>query len=75
MYLQVGAFGSRMNAEQLRRRLVDNIAEQVQVRMATGNKAPLYKVHVGPLKSRSSASDVSQRLASLGLKDSHIVHE
>lgn len=75
MYLQVGAFGSRTNAEQLRRRLVDNIAEQVQVRTASGKKATLYKVRVGPLESRTSAKGVSQRLASLGLKSAHIVVE
>jgi rare lipoprotein A len=75
MYLQVGAFGSRLNAEQLRRRLVKNLAEQVQVRTADGRKAPLYKVHVGPLDSRTEAKDVSQRLASLGLEGTHIVIE
>jgi rare lipoprotein A len=75
MYLQVGAFGSRMNAEQLRRRLVDNIAAKVQVRSSDGKKATLYKVRVGPLDSRRSANDMSQRLASLGLKSSHIVVE
>lgn len=75
VYLQVGAFGSRMNAEQLRRRLVDNMAEQVQVRSADSKKSPLYKVRVGPLDSRNEAKDLSQQLASLGLKGSHIVVE
>ena len=73
MYLQVGAFGSRTNAEQLRRRLAENVAEAVQVRTAAGKTATPYKVQVGPLDSRSTAKDVSQRLASLGLKSSHIV--
>jgi len=75
MYLQVGAFGSRLNAEQLRKRLVDNLAEQVQVRTADGKKSQLYKVRVGPLDSRTEAKDLSQQLASLGLKSSHIVEE
>lgn len=75
MYLQVGAFGNRTNAEQLRRQLANNVAEQVQVRTADGRKTPLYKVHVGPLDSRTKAKDVSQQLASLGLKHSHIVVE
>lgn len=75
MYLQVGAFGSRLNAEQLRRRLVIHIAEQVQVRTIDGQASPWYKVHVGPLDSRKSAKDLSQRLASMGLAESHIVVE
>lgn len=75
MYLQVGAFGSRTNAEQVRRQLAHRIAEQVEVRMIDGSEAHWYKVHVGPLESRKSAKDLSQRLASLGLKESHIVVE
>ena len=75
MYLQVGAFGSRVNAEQLRRQLVDKIAEQVQVRTIGGKRASWYRVHVGPLDSRKSAKDLSQQLASLGLERSHIVVE
>jgi rare lipoprotein A len=75
MYLQVGAFGSRSNAEQLRRQLVEHLAENVQVRAADGSKVPLYKVHVGPLDSRLAANDVSERLASLGLTRSHVVME
>lgn len=75
MYLQVGAFGSRMNAEQLRRQLVRNIAERVQIRTTGGTTTSWYKVHVGPLDSRESANDLSHRLASLGLEGSHVVVE
>jgi rare lipoprotein A len=75
VYLQVGAFGSRTNAEQLRRQLVDQLAENVLVRAADGSKAPLYRVHVGPLDSRGKANDVSEKLASLGLTRSMVVEE
>jgi len=75
MYLQVGAFGNRTNAEQLRRRLARNVAEQVQVRAADGVTTPLYKVRVGPLASRTKAQDLSHQLASLGLKSAHVVVE
>jgi rare lipoprotein A len=75
VYLQVGAFGSRTNAEQMRRRLVDQLAENVLVRTFDGSKAPLYKVHVGPLDSRGKADHVSEKLASLGLDNSLVVEE
>jgi rare lipoprotein A len=75
MYLQVGAFGSRSNAEQLRRQLIEHLAENVQVRTVDMNQAPLYKVHVGPLNSRLAASDVSEKLAALGHSQSHVVME
>jgi rare lipoprotein A len=75
LYLQVGAFGSRTNAEQLRRQLVQQLAEQVLVHTADGGMAPLYKVHVGPFDSRQKARNVSQQIASLGLKELHMVTE
>jgi rare lipoprotein A len=75
MYLQVGAFGSRLNAEQLRSQLVSQIAEQVRVRTSNDAGTPWYKVQVGPLQSRKSANDLSQRLASLGLEKPHVVVE
>jgi rare lipoprotein A len=75
VYLQVGAFGSKSNAEQLRRQLVDQLEENVMVRTADGNKAPLYKVHVGPLDSKGTADHISEKLASLGLTKSMVVEE
>lgn len=71
LYLQVGAFGTRDNAEQLRRRLTGLLQDPVQVReashvVATGQPR-LYKVQVGPVASRSAADDLSRKLASLGI--------
>jgi rare lipoprotein A len=76
MYVQVGAFGDRANAEQLRKRLVKELAKlQVQVRSIDGKASPLYKVQVGPLDSRAKASHVSQQLAVLGVTKAHVVVE
>jgi rare lipoprotein A len=75
MYLQVGAFGNRANAEQLRRRLAQRIAEHVQIRSVDDQTTHWYKVHVGPLDSKTTAKDLSQQLASLGLQGSQIVVE
>jgi len=75
LYLQVGAFGSHVNAEHLRRRLVNRIAEQVRIRTLDDNGTPWHKVQVGPLASQQSARDLSRQLASLGLKGSHVVVE
>ena len=76
MYVQAGAFGDRANAEQLRKRLVKELAKlQVQVRSIDGKASSLYKVQVGPLDSRAKASDVSHQLAALGVTKSHVVVE
>jgi len=76
MYVQAGAFGDRANAEQLRKRLVKELAKlQVQVRSIDGKASQLYKVQVGPLDSRAKASHVSQKLAGLGVTKTHVVVE
>jgi len=77
VYLQVGAFSSRVNAERLRRRLVKvkHIAEQIRVHRPENNEIRWYKVQVGPLDFRERASGLSRQLMSLGLKRSHIVEE
>jgi rare lipoprotein A len=71
LYVQVGAFGTRDNAEQLRQRLTGLLQDPVQVREAGDGPASetprLYKVRVGPITSRSDADDLSRKLASLGI--------
>ena len=69
VYLQVGAFGSRGNAEQLRRRLVSTLDTPVLVKAPLANDvlAPLYKVQVGPLRSTADADALGRRLTALGL--------
>jgi rare lipoprotein A len=71
LYLQVGAFGTKDNAEQLRRRLTGLLWDPVQVREAShgaaAGPARLYKVQVGPVASRSDADDLSRKLAALGI--------
>ncbi len=74
MYVQVGAFGDRSNAEQLRKRLSKELDRmQVQVQKIGRDSAPLYKVQVGPFASRAKASSASQQLAALGVGKSHVV--
>jgi rare lipoprotein A len=68
VYLQVGAFNSRENAESLRERLAREMAwlqESVQV-LTSGN---LWRLQVGPYRSAQEARSVSERIeAELNLK-------
>jgi rare lipoprotein A len=74
LYVQVGAFGDRVNAEQLQSRLVAAVEEPVLVRPAPAlGSAPLYKVQVGPLRSPTDADALGRRLAALGINTSLIV--
>ncbi len=68
VYLQVGAFGDRVNAEQLQSLLATRVEEPVLVRPAAAQgAAPLYKVQVGPLRSPTDADALGRRLAALGI--------
>jgi rare lipoprotein A len=68
VYLQMGAFSSRENAEDLRARVVRELAwlsDQVQV-LASGG---LWRLRVGPYASSEAARSVAERIeAELKLK-------
>jgi len=68
VYLQVGAFSSRENAEDLRGRIVRQLSwltDTIQV-LSIGN---LWRLHVGPYKSNDDARTIAQRIeAELNLK-------
>ena len=62
VYLQLGAFGSRENAESYLTRAkvqFDWLAERLQVRVREG----LYRVHAGPYASQNDARQVAERIA------------
>ena len=61
VYLQVGAFSSRENAESLRTRVARELAwlqDRVEVLLA-GN---LWRLHVGPYGSREDARSIAERI-------------
>jgi len=68
VYLQMGAFSSRESAESLQSRVAREAAwlqETVQV-LASGT---LWRLHVGPYRSREDARSVAERIeAELNLK-------
>mgnify|MGYP006270954695 CR=1 FL=1 len=68
-YLQVGAFGARANAEQMRRRLGGEITAPVSVADAqgSGSAGALFRVRVGPVGSRVDAERLAGELAALGV--------
>ncbi len=70
VYLQVGAFGDRGNAERLRKRLSPHVAGQVRIQNPAGSGSSLYKVRVGPFGSEGEARKASAKLASLGVGQS-----
>ena len=73
LYLQVGAFSSRDNAERLQRDLLSQHIGGVRIVEATTDAGTFYKVQVGPLASHIDANRVTQELKILGIARSHSI--
>lgn len=73
LYVQVGAFSDRANAERLRERLMRVPLRPVEIQTFSTAQQILYRVRVGPLDDVSQADRMTERLAQLGLAESHIV--
>ena len=73
LYLQVGAFSSRDNAERLRIDLLSQNIGGVRIIEATTDAGTFFKVQVGPLASHMEANRVTQELKILGIDRSHSI--
>ncbi len=71
VYLQVGAFRNKSNAQQLQQRLISLLATPVKVAMPT-DKRNLYRVQVGPFKDMYTANRMSDRLKELGIESNKL---
>jgi rare lipoprotein A len=65
LYLQVGAFTARANAETLRARIVRELAELRDATVEILQRDGAFRVHVGPYRSRNEAAGVAQRMREL----------
>lgn len=66
LYVQVGAFASRDNAERLRERFRD-LDAPVRIEENAADERKLYRVRLGPLPSVDAADRLASRLAEMGL--------
>lgn len=74
IYLQIGAFAERDNAERLSQRITMAAPHRkVQVREASGEGHPLYRVRLGPLADVDEVDRVTRELERLGIKDARVV--
>jgi rare lipoprotein A len=73
LYLQVGAFSSRGNAERLHDDLQSQNIGAVRIIEATTDAGTLFRVQVGPLANHMDANRVTQELKTLGINNSHSI--
>jgi rare lipoprotein A len=75
IYVQVGAFTSRQNADQLLNRLLQARFTSVQILNFEEQEKRLHRVRIGPLDTVSATDDVVARLAGMGFSEYQVVIE
>jgi rare lipoprotein A len=75
VYVQVGAFGERGNAERQFRLLQRNGIENAFVHREEQLEPKLFRVRIGPIADVRDYDTVAARLQTLGIADSHLVSE
>lgn len=73
MYLQVGAFISRDNAERLYSKLLGAALGNTQISPAQSNGNTVYRVRLGPILDVEVADQLVNKLAAIGIHDSRVV--
>jgi rare lipoprotein A len=66
LYLQVGLFKDRSNAELLRSKLTTMALPAIHVSTDTSSAQTLYRVRIGPLSKDTEAEQLIEKLASQG---------
>jgi len=69
VYLQVGAFRHKTNAESLRRRLTPVVALNLKVTTSLQKANKLYLVEIGPFKDKATAKQMGKRLKVRGFAE------
>jgi rare lipoprotein A len=74
LYLQVGAFANRGNAERLKTRLSSaELPADLLISEGLSNQKPIYRVRIGPLASVESADKLTQLLVDQGIESPRVV--
>lgn len=73
LYLQVGAFLSRGNAEQLRSKLQDVRIPDIHISEGVSNQRPVYRVRIGPLAGVDDADRMAATLSRYGITDPRVI--
>jgi rare lipoprotein A len=75
LFVQVGAFGDRRNANRLRSMLLNAGVADVVVRNDRINGQPIYRVRIGPVASVKEFDATVERVGKLGVSDAYLATE
>ncbi len=75
LFVQVGAFGERQNAERRHRLLSSNGIDQAFVHRDAGRDPAIYRVRIGPLSGVEQYDRLVSELSRMGISETHLVTE
>jgi rare lipoprotein A len=75
LYLQVGAFGERINAQQLEQQIRGRGIENVIIRYDDSRATPLYRVRLGPLDGVKEYDALIEQMLAMQISETHLVTE
>ena len=75
VFVQVGAFGDRRNAERRKAALADFGIDNVAVHADDTAATPLFRVRIGPLAGAEQYDQIVVELGKLGIKDPYLIVE
>ena len=75
MYVQIGAFSNRENAERLRQNLSQLALASIQIEPGKIQNRTVYRVRIGPLNNSSDADRMLQTLSRHGHSGAHIISD
>lgn len=75
VFVQVGAFGDRANADQLANQLNNFDFGDVTISSTMQNQKELHRVRIGPLSTVQSADDTVAKLIDIGMIENRVVIE
>ncbi len=73
MYLQVGAYAERRNAQKVSDRVAQVVTTKVEIREIKSNNKVFYRVQIGPLPSTEVADQVVAALEKLGITQHYFI--
>ncbi|MCG8426841.1 MAG: septal ring lytic transglycosylase RlpA family protein [Chromatiales bacterium] len=73
LFLQIGAFSSRLNADKLRQRLAPTVNAPIRIENGESNGHAVYRVQLGPFSRVELIDNFAAQLNTLGISDSHVV--
>ncbi len=73
LYLQLGAFANRNNAERLQARMSKSLPELLHISEAVSDQKAIYRVRIGPLTSVETADQLTKILAAEGIDSPRVV--